>query len=385
MNRLDDVDDATTVDVPGALHGTVPTNERLMKRSTELENDDADGGKKKGVAKHRQASGFAHRPRGTSLRGSTAAFMDACFDAILDVAPSTHIQGSLQPRHGRVAHAFTRDGGVTQGVFCPKHLEQLVPGAGDEEFTSRVERSRAPGAPSRSESSARGPGVQRVGLTLQHEQRVVAAFALQRRNDEPPYSWSECARLERLGHLMASAVVAQIDLMDAQCELAVVRSIGSGHQTYLLFDREKQLVLWGSDQTHPVNWSRDVDPCELSIVRSAETLLVARSNDDLLPTPLPAPFGFLVAASPVCTDTPFGSGCAVMGFRVMEDRGGAILHLSEQERMVARLLVRGYQPVNIAARTGVSENTVRTYIRRIYKKLRVSSRADLVRMLLTEG
>ena len=379
------MDNATTVDVLGALQGTVPTNERLMKRSTKLENDDVDGGEKQGVAKQKQTRGFAHRSRGTSLRGATAVFMDACFDALLDVAPSTHIHGSLQPRHGRAAHAFTRDGGITQRVFCPKHLEQLVPDGAGKQFTSRVEPSRAPRAMPGSETSARAPDVRRVGLTLQHEQRVVAAFALQRTHDELPYSWSECERLERLGHLMASAVVAQIDLMDAQCELAVVRSIGSGLQTYLLFDREKQLVLWGSDQTHPVNWSRDVDPCELSMVRSAETLLVARSNDDLLPTPLPAPFGFLVAASPVSTETPFGSGCAVMGFRVMEDGGGAILHLSEQERMVARLLVRGYQPVNIAARTGVSENTVRTYIRRIYKKLRVSSRADLVRMLLTEG
>jgi DNA-binding NarL/FixJ family response regulator len=100
---------------------------------------------------------------------------------------------------------------------------------------------------------------------------------------------------------------------------------------------------------------------------------------------MPAPFGMLVAAGDISADTPFGSGCAAMGFRRMGVGRGAIMQLSEQERMVARLLVRGYQALNIAALTGISEHTVRTYIRRIYKKLHVSSRADLVRMLLTES
>jgi len=50
---------------------------------------------------------------------------------------------------------------------------------------------------------------------------------------------------------------------------------------------------------------------------------------------------------------------------------------------VARLLIKGYEPANIAAITGIAEHTVRTYIRRAYKKLGVCRRADLVRRLLT--
>jgi hypothetical protein len=39
--------------------------------------------------------------------------------------------------------------------------------------------------------------------------------------------------------------------------------------------------------------------------------------------------------------------------------------------------------VNVAAIAGLSENTVRTYVRRLYAKLGVSNRADLVRKLVS--
>ena len=48
----------------------------------------------------------------------------------------------------------------------------------------------------------------------------------------------------------------------------------------------------------------------------------------------------------------------------------------------ARLLVAGYSGVNVAAIAGLSENTVRTYVRRLYAKIGVSNRADLVRKLV---
>jgi DNA-binding NarL/FixJ family response regulator len=53
--------------------------------------------------------------------------------------------------------------------------------------------------------------------------------------------------------------------------------------------------------------------------------------------------------------------------------------LSRREREVAQLLVGGYANLNIAAHLGISENTTRTYIRRLYKKLKVCNRIDLIR------
>jgi DNA-binding CsgD family transcriptional regulator len=358
-----------------------------MKRPADLLHATTDATGKQDLGRDNRASGFADRADradGANGRGAVAAFMDACFDTLLDFAPSNCIQGSLQMRHARVAHAFRREGRVTEPVLCREHLAAYVRNADEEETILLVEAGSEPEEMPRQVTRGRSGGVHRLRLTLRHEETTVAAFELERSEIEPPFSCREREQIERLGYLVTNAVVAQIDFMDAQCELAVLRSVGPGHKTYLLFDRNKATVLWGSEQARPLNWSRDVEPCERSIVNSAESLLVAQTGDDVLPTPMPGPFGLLVAASLISTETPFGSGCAVMGFRLMAEGGGVIMQLSEQERMVARLLVRGYQPLNIGALTGISEHTVRTYIRRIYKKLRVSSRADLVRMLLTE-
>jgi DNA-binding CsgD family transcriptional regulator len=56
--------------------------------------------------------------------------------------------------------------------------------------------------------------------------------------------------------------------------------------------------------------------------------------------------------------------------------------LSQREWEVAHLLAEGCSSVNIAARFGVSTNTVRTQMRRLYRKLGVCNRADLVREVM---
>src|SRR4029079_9689263 len=61
--------------------------------------------------------------------------------------------------------------------------------------------------------------------------------------------------------------------------------------------------------------------------------------------------------------------------RRVAPRGGTLL--SPREREVQRLLVEGYANLNVAAHLGISENTIRTYIRRLYKKLNVCNRIDL--------
>jgi len=59
-----------------------------------------------------------------------------------------------------------------------------------------------------------------------------------------------------------------------------------------------------------------------------------------------------------------------------------MLTLSEREQQVARLLADGYSCVNTAAVLNLSENTVRTYVRRLYRKLEVTNRVDLVQRLI---
>lgn len=58
--------------------------------------------------------------------------------------------------------------------------------------------------------------------------------------------------------------------------------------------------------------------------------------------------------------------------------------LGASESAVARLAAEGYTVLNMSARLGVTEATVRTHLRRAYAKLGVHSRAELA-MLLFQG
>jgi DNA-binding CsgD family transcriptional regulator len=68
--------------------------------------------------------------------------------------------------------------------------------------------------------------------------------------------------------------------------------------------------------------------------------------------------------------------------RIRENKDDAFATLSGREYEVARLLVAGYTCENIGARFGVSSNTIRTYTRRLYAKLGIVSRIDLVHHFL---
>jgi DNA-binding CsgD family transcriptional regulator len=59
----------------------------------------------------------------------------------------------------------------------------------------------------------------------------------------------------------------------------------------------------------------------------------------------------------------------------------ALSALTRREREIALLAAEGFLPLNIAASLGIGEATVRTHLKRIYAKLGVSSRLELVRRL----
>ena len=69
----------------------------------------------------------------------------------------------------------------------------------------------------------------------------------------------------------------------------------------------------------------------------------------------------------------------VQSFRRMENQDdGETVELSPREREVLELLARGYLYKEIAEMLKISVQTVNTYIRRIYEKLHVRSRAQAV-------
>jgi DNA-binding CsgD family transcriptional regulator len=102
-----------------------------------------------------------------------------------------------------------------------------------------------------------------------------------------------------------------------------------------------------------------------------------------MPTPPRLPTGTVVAVAKLDDEPVFGGArCAVIRVDAPK-KPAAIEGLSKREREIARLLIAGYSGVNVAAISGLSENTVRTYVRRLYAKLGVNNRADLVRQLVS--
>jgi DNA-binding NarL/FixJ family response regulator len=66
---------------------------------------------------------------------------------------------------------------------------------------------------------------------------------------------------------------------------------------------------------------------------------------------------------------------------VVETGGAGLSALSARERQVAALVASGHTNRQIAGELHLTENTVETHVRRIFRKLGISSRASLAAMV----
>lgn len=229
-----------------------------------------------------------------------------------------------------------------------------------------------------------GDGMKHALLFFLHEGGVLFGLAgLERRDAEGEFSPADVAAIEALGPFVVAGVRAQIAYDELSREAAALRAFSKVSGTLFVVDRERRSVVWAANRDRGIEWSTDVVPIADHIVDAAEQSLAARAKGDALPTPPRLPSGAVVGVAKIDGDPVFGGArCAVLRVE-HQDKPAPIEGLSKREREMARLLVAGYSGVNVAAISGLSENTVRTYVRRLYQKLGVANRADLVRKLMS--
>jgi DNA-binding CsgD family transcriptional regulator len=231
---------------------------------------------------------------------------------------------------------------------------------------------------------ASGAKLVRALLVFFHEGGVLFGLGgLERHQADGDFTAADKAALEELAPFVVAGARSQIAYDELAREAAALRALGNIKGTLFVVDRDARKVLWAADREHGVDWAQDVAPNEDALVNAAEKSLDARARGEAIPTPPRLPTGTVTAVAKIEDDPVFGGArCAVVRLEPLGGKPAAIDALSRREREIARLLVAGYSGVNVAAIAGLSENTVRTYVRRLYQKLSVNNRADLVRKLM---
>jgi len=297
---------------------------------------------------------------------------------------ASSVVGFVWPTRTRVPLAFTFQGCRAEPLQLSHNLDELLVALDDLPL---VVHSRSPG-------DARYPLDVIVGaleaanvqehlwVVLRNAGEAFGVLGLAR-SSSCGFSWREQELLATMAGMIAGAITGYVTLLDAQTELIAARALGVPCQRQVLIERTTGRVVWSSQSAALFNWGQQISAVERKLVASAEGLSAARGRDEAPATPFSCELGLMVAAAEVASDSLSGGGYLAAGFLPTEALDTGSLPLSKQEQRVVRFLSHGYQPLNIAALTGISEHTVRTYIRRAYKKLNVRNRADLVRRLLS--
>lgn len=229
-------------------------------------------------------------------------------------------------------------------------------------------------------------GFKHALLLFLHEGGVLFGLAgIERRDEEGEFSAADKEALESLAPFVVAGARAQIQYDELTREASALRSLGRVSGALFVVDRDKKKVVWAADRDNGIDWAEDVEPIQDQLVSAVETALAAKARGDALPTPPRLPSGTVTGVAKIDGEPVFGNArCGIVRVEPQQkQQAQAMEGLSKREREIARLLVAGYSGVNVAAIAGLSENTVRTYVRRLYGKLGVSNRADLVRKLVS--
>jgi DNA-binding CsgD family transcriptional regulator len=233
-------------------------------------------------------------------------------------------------------------------------------------------------------TNGRDEGISSVLLVFLHEGGVLfGVCGLERVAGEGGFTPEDVATVDGLASFIMAGARTQLAYDELAREASCLRALGAVNGALYVIDRDAKQVIWAADRERGIDWEEDVVKVEDSLVNAAERLLASRARGEALPTPPRMPNGSVTAVSKIDDDPVFAQArVCVVRVEPLGEQNTAMDTLSRREREIARLLVAGYSGVNVAAIAGLSENTVRTYVRRLYLKLGVSNRADLVRKLM---
>jgi DNA-binding CsgD family transcriptional regulator len=223
-----------------------------------------------------------------------------------------------------------------------------------------------------------------VLLVFLHEGGVLfGVCGLERKESDGAFTPEDVATVDALASFIMAGARTQLAYDELAREASCLRALGAVSGALYVVDRDAKQVIWAADRERGIDWEEDVLKVEDTLVNAAERLLASRARGEALPTPPRMPTGSVTAVSKIDDDPVFAQArVCVVRVEPLGEQNTAMDTLSRREREIARLLVAGYSGVNVAAIAGLSENTVRTYVRRLYLKLGVSNRADLVRKLM---
>jgi DNA-binding CsgD family transcriptional regulator len=329
------------------------------------------------------------------LPGSRASFRRRVIDAMRGLVPAP---GGFCFFGREDARAYADGTRIVDGASRPAHASQgtrlsvalgfepqsVVAGSRRAYVSSELwpdtERARLPYF----RDCSQADGFVSALLLFLHEGGVLFGLAgLERRASDRPFEDGDKRVLEGLAPFIVAGARAQLQYDELAREAAALRALGHVSGAVYVVDRDQKRVVFAADRERGVDWDDDVAPIEDQLVDAAETSLAARARGDALPTPPKLPSGTVVAVARIEGDPVFGAArCAAVRVQAPQ-KPAALEGLSKRERDIARLLIAGYSGVNVAAISGLSENTVRTYVRRLYSKLGVNNRADLVRRLMS--
>lgn len=219
-----------------------------------------------------------------------------------------------------------------------------------------------------------------------HDRTILVSFAVRsmhvcagvaRGPAAPPFEPADLRRLQGV-----VPVVSQLVTLHAQCseherrEL-VLHALRAVTDAYCVIDLDTRRVRWVHDLRDDQACARDILGDERRFIELVERAHLESGLDEQLVGLATVGHTTVVRTAELGRPAEFDEARTVAVALVYS--GGRSPTLSARERQIAQLLARGYSIVNAAAILSLSENTVRTYVRRVYRKLEITNRADLTR------